>query len=225
MAIWRLSWRWLGLAPLLLGILLAWSSPRPDVLVAADGRTALAALREDQPELMILDLGLPDLPGMEVLTSLRAWSRLPVVVLSARTDSSDKVDALDAGADDYVTKPFGVDELLARLRAAHRRAGLVPEPVTAGDLIIDAGLRRVTRAGAEVRLTPKEWALLEALVRAEGRVVAQTDLLHEVWGPAYGRESNYLRTFLGTLRKKLEDDPARPRHLLTEPGVGYRFQP
>jgi two-component system KDP operon response regulator KdpE len=194
-----------------------------EVVVAADGRTALAAVREDKPELVILDLGLPDVPGMEVLASIRAWNPLPVIVLSARTDSSDKVGALDAGADDYVTKPFGMDELLARLRAARRRAGDDPEPVAAGDLLVDVGLRRVTRDGADVHLTPKEWALLEALVRAGGRVVTQSELLHEVWGPAYRREGNYLRTFFGTLRKKLEADPSQPRHLLTEPGVGYRF--
>ena len=196
-----------------------------EVVVAADGRTALAALREDDPELVVLDLGLPDVSGMDVLASLREWSRLPVVVLSARADSSDKVGALDAGADDYVTKPFAMDELLARLRSAHRRGGADPEPVVAGDLVVDVGLRRVARDGVEVHLTPKEWALLETLVRAEGRVVSRVDLLHQVWGPAYGREGNYLRTFLGTLRKKLEDDPSAPRHLLTVAGVGYRFQP
>ncbi len=196
-----------------------------EVLVAADGRTALSALREDQPEVVILDLGLPDVPGMDVLMSLRTWSKLPVIVLSARSDSSDKVGALDAGADDYVTKPFGMEELLARLRAARRRSGVDIEPVVAGDLVVDVALRRVTREGSEVHLTPKEWSLLEVLVRADGRVVTGADLLHEVWGPAYGSEGNYLRTFLGTLRKKLEPDPARPRHLLTEAGVGYRFQP
>jgi two-component system KDP operon response regulator KdpE len=195
------------------------------VITAADGRTALDAVREDQPELVILDLGLPDISGMDVLTSLRAWNSLPVIVLSARTDSSDKVGALDAGADDYVTKPFGMEELLARLRAAHRRRGADPEPVVAGDLLVDVAQRRVVRSGEDVHLTPKEWAVLEALVRADGKVVPRAELLREAWGPAYGRETNYLRTFLGTLRKKLETDPSRPRHLLTEPGVGYRFRP
>ena len=195
-----------------------------EVLRAADGRTALDACREDDPDLVILDLGLPDLPGTEVLARLRTWSRVPVIVLSARQDSSDKVGALDAGADDYVTKPFGMEELLARIRAAARRGGTPPPPVDAGDLHVDVANRVVTRAGEPVHLTPKEWGLLEALVRAEGRVVRREDLLHEVWGPAYGAESQYLRTYLATLRKKLEDDPARPRHLLTEPGVGHRFR-
>ena len=194
-----------------------------DVIVAADGRTAQAALREDDPDLVVLDLGLPDVSGMEVLGSLRAWSTLPVIVLSARTDSVDKVGALDAGADDYVTKPFGFEELLARIRAARRRAGADLAPVVAGDLVIDLGRRSVTRAGEAVHLTPKEWALVDVLLRAEGRVVGRADLLHQVWGPAYGTEGNYLRTFVGTLRKKLEADPARPRRLITEPGVGYRF--
>jgi two-component system KDP operon response regulator KdpE len=194
-----------------------------EVVLAADGRTARAAQREDDPDLVVLDLGLPDIRGIDVLGWLREWSTLPVIVLSARADSADKVGALDAGADDYVTKPFGFEELLARIRAARRRAGIDLGPVVAGELVIDLGLRRVTRAGDDIHLTPKEWALLDVLVRAGGRVVSQRDLLHEVWGPAYGREANYLRTFLGTLRKKLEVDPARPRHLLTEPGVGYRF--
>jgi two-component system, OmpR family, KDP operon response regulator KdpE len=191
--------------------------------VAADGRTAQAALREDDPDLVVLDLGLPDVSGMEVLESLREWSTLPVIVLSARADSADKVGALDAGADDYVTKPFGFEELLARIRAARRRAGADLAPVVAGDLVIDLGRRSVTRAGEAVHLTPKEWALIDVLLRADGRVVGRADLLHQVWGPSYGTEGNYLRTFLGTLRRKLETDPARPRHLITEPGVGYRF--
>jgi two-component system KDP operon response regulator KdpE len=194
-----------------------------DVVVAADGRSALAALRDDDPDLVVLDLGLPDVSGMDVLGSLRTWSTLPVIVLSARADSADKVGALDAGADDYVTKPFGFEELLARIRAARRRAGADLAPVVAGDLVIDLGQRSVTRAGEAVHLTPKEWALVDVLLRADGRVVGRADLLHQVWGPAYGTEGNYLRTFLGTLRKKLEVDPARPRHLITEPGIGYRF--
>jgi two-component system KDP operon response regulator KdpE len=194
-----------------------------DVLLAADGRTALAALSEDDPDLVVLDLGLPDVSGMEVLGSLREWSNLPVIVLSARADAGDKVGALDAGADDYVTKPFGFEELLARIRAARRRAGADLAPVVAGNLVIDLGRRSVTRDGEAVHLTPKEWALLHVLLHAEGRVVGRADLLHQVWGPAYGTEGNYLRTFLGTLRKKLEADPARPRHLITEPGIGYRF--
>jgi len=195
-----------------------------DVLIAADGRSALQALREDKPDLVVLDLGLPDLSGVEVLRRLRSWSTVPVVVLSARAESSEKVQALDLGADDYVTKPFGMDELLARIRAAGRRAGSDVPVLEAGDLVIDLPARRVTKAGEVVRLTPTEWGLLEMLVRTPGRLVTQRDLLHEVWGPSYGRETNYLRVYLGGLRKKLEDDPSAPRHLITEPGIGYRFE-
>ena len=194
-----------------------------EVILAADGRTALQAVTEDQPDLLVLDLGLPDLSGVEVLRELRTWSRLPVVVLSARDGSHDKVEALDLGADDYVTKPFGTDELLARIRAAGRRAGSDVPVVEAGSLTIDLPARQVTRDGAVVRLTPTEWRLLEALVRRPGRLVSQRDLLHEVWGPSYDRETNYLRVYVAGLRKKLEDDPAAPRHLVTEAGIGYRF--
>jgi two-component system, OmpR family, KDP operon response regulator KdpE len=196
-----------------------------DVLVAADGRTALQALREDRPDVVVLDLGLPDLSGVEVLHLLRSWSTVPVVVLSARAESTEKVQALDLGADDYVTKPFGMEELIARVRAAARRAGSDLPVLEAGDLVIDLPARRVTRAGDVVRLTPTEWGILEMLVRTPGRLVSQQDLLHEVWGPAYGKETNYLRVYVGGLRKKLEDDPAAPRHLITEPGMGYRFEP
>ena len=196
-----------------------------EVLLAADGRSALQALTEDLPDLVVLDLGLPDLSGVEVLRELRTWSRLPVVVLSARDGSRDKVEALDLGADDYVTKPFGADELLARIRAAGRRAGSDLPVVEAGSLTIDVPSRRVTRDGVVVRLTPTEWGLLENLVRHPGRLVSQRDLLHEVWGPSYGRETNYLRVYMAGLRKKLEEDPAAPRHLLTEAGMGYRFVP
>ena len=194
-----------------------------EVLLAADGRSALQAAAEDQPDLLVLDLGLPDLSGVEVLRQLRTWSALPVVVLSARDGSRDKVEALDLGADDYVTKPFGTDELFARIRAASRRAGSDLPVVEAGALTIDVPARRVTRDGAVVRLTPTEWSLLEVLVRHAGRLVSQRDLLHEVWGPSYGKETNYLRVYVAGLRKKLEDDPAAPRHLLTEAGMGYRF--
>jgi two-component system KDP operon response regulator KdpE len=196
-----------------------------DVLLAADGRTALDAVREDAPDLMVLDLGLPDVSGVQVLRQLREWSKLPVVVLSARDASGDKVEALDLGADDYVTKPFGAEELLARIRAAARRAGSELPVLATETLRIDVAARRVTRDGHVVRLTPTEWGLLEALVRAPGRLVGQQELLHEVWGPQYHRETNYLRVHIGNLRKKLEDDPSRPRHLLTEPGLGYRFVP
>ena len=195
-----------------------------EVLIAADGRTALQALREDRPDVVVLDLGLPDLSGIEVLRRLRAWSTTPVVVLSARAESTEKVEALDLGADDYVTKPFGMDELLARIRAAARRAGSDVPVLEAGDLVIDLPARRVTKAGEVVRLTPTEWGLLEMLVRTPGRLITQRDLLHEVWGPAYDKETNYLRVYVGALRKKLEDDPSAPRHLITEPGMGYRFE-
>jgi two-component system KDP operon response regulator KdpE len=195
-----------------------------EVLVAADGRTALQAAREDRPDVVVLDLGLPDLSGVEVLRRLRSWSTTPVVVLSARAESTEKVEALDLGADDYVTKPFGMEELLARIRAAARRAGSDVPVLEAGDLVIDLPARRVTKSGEVVRLTPTEWGLLEMLVRTPGRLVSQRELLHEVWGPAYGKETHYLRVYVGGLRKKLEDDPASPRHLITEPGMGYRFE-
>jgi two-component system KDP operon response regulator KdpE len=195
-----------------------------EVLLAADGRSALQALREDKPDLVVLDLGLPDLSGVDVLRRLRSWSTTPVVVLSARAESAEKVQALDLGADDYVTKPFGMEELLARIRAAARRAGSDVPVLEAGDLVIDLPARRVTKAGSLVRLTPTEWGLLETLVRTPGRLVSQKHLLREVWGPAYGRETNYLRVYVGGLRKKLEDDPSHPRHLITEPGMGYRFE-
>jgi two-component system KDP operon response regulator KdpE len=195
-----------------------------EVLLAADGRSALQALREDKPDLVVLDLGLPDLSGVDVLRRLRSWSTTPVVVLSARAESAEKVQALDLGADDYVTKPFGMEELLARIRAAARRAGSDVPVLEAGDLVIDLPARRVTKAGSLVRLTPTEWGLLETLVRTPGRLVSQQHLLREVWGPAYGRETNYLRVYVGGLRKKLEDDPSHPRHLITEPGMGYRFE-
>ena len=195
-----------------------------EVLVAGDGRTALQSADEDRPDIIVLDLGLPDLSGFDVLRQVRAWSTVPVVVLSARAESAEKVEALDLGADDYVTKPFGMEELLARVRAAARRAGSDVPVLTTGDLVIDLPARRVTRRGEVVRLTPTEWGLLEMLVRTPGRLVTQQDLLHEVWGPAYGRETNYLRVYVGGLRKKLEDDPSAPRHLITEPGMGYRFE-
>ena len=197
-----------------------------EVVLAADGRTALEALREDAPDLVVLDLGLPDLDGTDVLDRLRAaTSRLPVIVLSARTESRDVVGALDLGADDYVTKPFGMEELLARVRAATRRSAPDEVVMEAGELVIDLAARTVTRGGVGVRLTPTEWGLLEMLVHSPGRLVTREDLLHEVWGPEYGRETNYLRVYVGSLRKKLERDPAHPQHLVTEAGMGYRFDP
>ena len=200
-----------------------------NVVVAPDGATALrVAVKAPHPDVVVLDLGLPDISGTEVLVGLRGWSTVPVVVLSARTDSTDKVDALDAGADDYVTKPFGMDELLARLRAAVRRArptGADVAPVVdTGAFVVDLAARRVQRDGSDVRLTPTEWSLLEALARRPGTVVGQRELLREVWGPAYETESHYLRVYIAQLRRKLEPEPGRPRHLLTEPGRGYRLE-
>ena len=197
-----------------------------DVLTAARGQTAVRAAAEQRPDVIVLDLGLPDIDGVEVLRQVRRSSRVPVVVLSARSGSSDKVRALDAGADDFVTKPFGVDELLARLRAAVRRGDPAGEPlvVEAGDLLIDVAAKRVQRAGEDVRLTPTEWSLLEVLVRRRGQLVTHRELLQAVWGPAYHTESNYLRVYAAQLRRKLEAEPSRPRHLLTEPGLGYRFE-
>jgi two-component system KDP operon response regulator KdpE len=176
---------------------------------------------------------LPDLDGSEVIAGLRGWTQVPIIVLSARTDSADKVDALDAGADDYVTKPFGMAELLARLRAAVRRAEVVPldgVAVVATDAFtVDLAAKKVRRGSpageTEVHLTPTEWGILEQLVRNSGKLVGQRELLREVWGPAYRKETNYLRVYLAQLRRKLEPDPARPRYLITEPGMGYRFEP
>ncbi|GAB2737789.1 response regulator [Nocardioides pakistanensis] len=195
-----------------------------DVLTAADGEAALETLRSRRPDVLILDLGLPGMSGVEVLRQLRQWSTVPVIVLSARHGSQDKVEALDVGADDYVTKPFGIDELLARLRAAVRRAGSLDQATVETDhLRIDLQARTVWRDDTEVRLTPTEWGLLTALVTRPGRLVPQRQLLQEVWGPVYEKETNYLRVYMANLRRKLEADPSRPRHLITEPGMGYRF--
>ncbi|MBJ8342216.1 response regulator [Antrihabitans sp. YC3-6] len=198
-----------------------------EVTTAADGAAALRAAAQTRPEVIVLDLGLPDMDGIEVLAGLRGWSTAPVIVLSARTDSADKVDALDAGADDYVTKPFGMDEFLARLRAAVRRgaaAADVDEPVVVTEsFTVDLAAKRVVKDGSEVHLTPTEWGMLEMLVRNRGKLVGRKELLKEVWGPAYATETHYLRVYLAQLRRKLEDDPAHPKHLLTEAGMGYRF--
>ena len=197
-----------------------------DVHGVGDGTSALTAAAADLPDLVILDLGLPDMDGVDVVGGLRGWTAVPIIVLSARDGQGDKVAALDAGADDYVTKPFGMDELLARLRASLRRAAPSEDlpTVAAGVLLIDRRAKRVTRSGQEVRLTPTEWHLLEVLVKDPGRLVPGRQLLQEVWGPAYGQESNYLRVYMAALRRKLEDNPSRPRHLITEPGLGYRFE-
>ena len=200
---------------------------RYDVVTAHTGAAALDAVAQHHPELVVLDLGLPDLDGMEVLAAIRGWSRVPVVVLSARHDSQDKVEALDAGADDYITKPFGMDELLARLRSAARRAEVDPPApvVTTATFVVDLPHRQVLRGGEAVRLTPTEWNLLEILARHVGTVVGRRELLHELRGQHLARETHYLRVYIAQLRRKLEADPAHPRHLLTEPGVGYRLAP
>ena len=197
-----------------------------EVSTAADGAAGLAAMARDRPDVLILDLGLPDMDGTEVIKGVRGWTATPIIVLSAWGQESQKVAALDAGADDYVTKPFGMDELLARLRAAVRRSAPAPdEPVVSTpDFTVDLAAKRVIRDGADVRLTPTEWQLLEILARSRGRLITQKQLLQDVWGPSYGSESNYLRVYIAQLRRKLEPEPSRPRYLLTEPGMGYRFQ-
>jgi two-component system, OmpR family, KDP operon response regulator KdpE len=229
-----------------------------DVHVAATGAEALEVAGRYPPDLVILDLGLPDLDGVEVIQGLRGWTKAPIIVLSGRADSADKVEALDAGADDYITKPFGVEELLARMRAAVRRTGTVEDlpRIQLGHLVVDLAAKRVTRqaavpagggdqagagpagadggpAGADggpgraddVRLTPTEWHLLEVLLRNPGKLLSRNQLLTEVWGPGYADATGNLRLYMAQLRRKLEPDPARPRWLITEPGMGYRYQP
>jgi len=198
-----------------------------EVVTAADGGSALRAATEEHPDLVVLDLGLPDIDGVQVIRSLRGWTPVPIVVLSGRAGSKEKVDALDAGADDYVTKPFSVDELLARIRAVTRRR--IPpdaEPVARiGRYSVD--LERHTAVdddGGAAHLTKTEWQLLDVLLRNPGKLVSQRQLLQEVWGPTYLEQTQYLRQYMAQLRRKLEDDPTRPRHLLTEPSMGYRYQ-
>jgi two-component system, OmpR family, KDP operon response regulator KdpE len=200
------------------------------VLLAPDGAAALRAAADGHPDVVVLDLGLPDMDGIEVIEGLRGWSTVPIIVLSARTGAPETVRALDAGADDYITKPFGMAELLARLRAAVRRAAVSAvdgEPVVdAGDFHVDLAAKKVVRAdGTELHLTPTEWGVLELLVRHRGKLVGQRELLRAVWGPTYGTETNYLRVYMAQLRRKLEPEPSRPKHLITEPGMGYRFEP
>jgi two-component system KDP operon response regulator KdpE len=212
-----------------------------EVHAAATAGEALELAAKHPPDLVILDLGLPDMDGVEVIHGLRGWTEAPIIVLSGRTDSTDKVEALDAGADDYVTKPFGMDELLARMRAVSRRVtpdGDAPR-VTLGDLVVDLAARRVIRAGpggrppespreqgaGDIRLTPTEWHLLEVLVRNPGKLLSRQQLLSAVWGPGYADATGNLRLYMAQLRRKLEPGPARPRWLLTEPGMGYRYQP
>ena len=179
--------------------------------------------------MVVLDLGLPDMDGVDVIKALRGWTRVPILVLSARRASDEKVAALDAGADDYVTKPFSMDELLARLRAAVRRTEAAPlaqetAMVTTGDFTIDLLAKKAIRAGHDIRLTPTEWHLLEILVTSPGRLITQKHLLQEVWGVSQSNKTNYLRVYMAQLRRKLEADPSHPRHLITEPGMGYRFE-
>ena len=200
-----------------------------EVDAVATGAAALRAAASAPVDLVIVDLGLPDLDGVEVIAGLRGWSTVPIIVLSARDSQAQKVQALDAGADDYVTKPFGMDELVARVRAALRRADVqdlaVGPVVTTPSFTIDLAAKRAVRHGAEVRLTPTEWHLVEALVRRPGTLGSGAHLLAEVWGPGYEKETNYLRVYFAQLRRKLEDSPSHPRHFITEPGVGYRFEP
>ena len=212
--------------------------------VAATGTEALEMAARHPPDLVILDLGLPDLDGVEVIHGLRGWTKAPIIVLSGRADSTDKVEALDAGADDYITKPFGVEELLARMRVAVRHTGTAEDQprIRLGDLIVDLAAKRVIRqapaaaggghggaAGAaapdDIRLTPTEWHLLEVLLRNPGKLLSRNQLLTEVWGPGYADATGNLRLYMAQLRRKLEPDPARPRWLITEPGMGYRYQP
>ncbi|MFD3758202.1 response regulator [Streptomyces sp. NPDC058622] len=203
-----------------------------EVEEAGDGGAALRLAAARKPDVIVLDLGLPDMDGIEVIKGVRGWSRVPILVLSARHTSEDKIRALDAGADDYVTKPFSMDELLARLRAATRRqeapaASQATEVsvVTTDEFTIDLAAKKVRRGERTVRLTPTEWHLLEILITHPGRLITQSRLLLEVWGPTYGENTNYLRVYMAQLRRKLEADPSHPRYLITEPGMGYRFEP
>ncbi len=198
-----------------------------DVDEAETGEQALELAARSHPDLVVLDLGLPGIDGVEVIHGLRGWTQMPILVLSAREDESAKVAALDAGADDYVTKPFGMDELLARVRAALRRATPADEEpmVSTVDFVVDLAAKQVTRGAETVHLTPTEWAVVEVLVRNPGKLVSQRQLLQDVWGPQYRTETNYLRLYLAQIRRKLEPEPTRPRYFLTEPGMGYRFVP
>jgi len=201
---------------------------RYEVDLASTGEEALELAARHHPDVVILDLGLPGIDGIDVVRGLRGWSTVPIVILSVRDREADKVAALDAGADDYVTKPFGMDELLARIRAAMRRSSITDEAasVATEHFVVDLAAHRVSRTdGRDVSLTPTEWQLVEVLVRNRDRLVTQRQLLQQVWGPAYERETNYLRSYMATIRRKLEPDPAQPRYFRTEPGVGVRFVP
>jgi two-component system KDP operon response regulator KdpE len=200
-----------------------------EIITAADGRQTVEAASTRPPDLLILDLGMPHLDGLDVIRTVRGWSQLPILVVSGRTDAADKVDALDAGADDYVTKPFAIDELLARVRALTRRAPALPsQPVVrASGVTIDLAAHLVTRDGerGSIRLTPTEWKILELLVKNPNRLLTHADLFTEIWGTPNVHETGYLRLYIGQLRKKLERDPAHPIHIRTETGMGYRFEP
>jgi len=198
-----------------------------EVDLVSTGEKALTLAARHHPDLVILDLGLPGIDGIEVVRGLRGWSEVPIIILSVRDDELDKVLALDEGADDYVTKPFGMDELLARMRAALRRTIPADEApvVTTAAFEVDLGARTVRRDGQEVRLTPTEWQIVEMLVRHPNKLVSQRQLLQEVWGPKYESETNYLRVYMAQIRQKLEPDPPRPKYFITEPRMGYRFVP
>lgn len=199
-----------------------------EVVTAADGRGALEAVAKTHPDVVLLDLGLPDMEGAEVIAGIRGWTKVPIVVLSARQHGEDKIEALDLGADDYVTKPFAMNELMARLRSAVRRSqesAPTSAVVEVGNLVIDLARKRVSRDGTDVRLTPTEWAFLELLTRNLGKLVSRTQILREVWGPTYEHEMHYLRVYAAQLRRKLEADPAHPRHLVTTSGLGYTLEP
>ena len=213
--------------PLLRALHITLTARGYDVHTVEDAHTALDVAAHHPPDLAIVDLGLPDMDGITVITALRGWSAVPIIVLSARHGEPAKINALDAGADDYVTKPFGMGELLARVRAALRRAiPTTDQPVvTTAAFTVDLAAKRLTTATGEARLTPTEWHLLEVLVRNAGRLVTHQQLLREVWGPKFESETSYLRVHIGNLRRKIEPDPARPRYLRTDPGLGYRFLP
>jgi len=196
-----------------------------EVVLAASGREGLDLAAREHPDVVILDLGLPDMDGVSVAAAIRGWSTMPIVVLSARDAEPVKVAALDAGADDYVTKPFAMNEFLARLRAALRRAAPTEQErvIATGEFSIDLGAKQIHRDGTEVHLTPTEWQIVEVLARHRGKLVTQQQLLQQVWGPQYERETHYLRIYMSQIRRKLEPDPSRPRYFITEPGMGYRF--
>jgi two-component system KDP operon response regulator KdpE len=213
-------------ASLLRALDLSLSARGYDVIVARSGEDGLDETDRHHPDVIVLDLGLPGMDGIEVIRRIRERNSIPIIVLSARHQSVSKVQALDAGADDYMTKPFGVDELLARLRATLRRAAPDAEALVETEAFtVDLVNRRVTRKGTEVHLTPKEWGLVQALVRRPGRLMLQPQLLHEIWGPECGTEKDSLRVLMARVRRKLEADPGHPRHFRTESGMGYRFDP